>query len=306
MSVTSQPVVSPQTQPRFFSAWFLLIGANILWATSYVVGKYALEGTSVTMMLALRMLLSAGILLPFLIFKRGSLRLTWRDVPQLALLSFVGFVLNKLLEFWGLHLTTASDVALLITGESIFTAILSWLILREAVRRRSIIALVIGFFGVYLIVGQGLIPRLPEGGVWRIVGNLLVLVGLLVEAFYSVRGKVLLEKHSTFLITAASIVGSVVFWAPVAGGEFILTGGQMPGLVSWLAIAWLALFCTVLPYLAWFRALEKIDGSLASASLFIQPLLGTALAIIFLHEQLTWSTIIGGVLIIVSVYLISR
>jgi len=44
----------------------------------------------------------------------------------------------------------------------------------------------------------------------------------------------------------------------------------------------------------------------AASTLFIQPLLGTFLAIVLLHDQLTPMTIVGGILIIISAYLISR
>jgi drug/metabolite transporter (DMT)-like permease len=278
----------------------------MLWATSYVAGKYAMNDVSPTMMLALRMILSACILLPLLFIRRKDLRLSWKDLPQLAFLSLIGFVLNKLLEYGGLNLTTASDVALLITGESLFTALLSWVLLHETFRTRSLLALLPGILGVYLIVEQGVLPNLPGGGgLWRFVGDVLVILSLLIEAFYSVRGKTLLLRHSPLLITAASIVGSVLVWAPVAGGELLL-GGHLPTISTWLSIAWMALFCTVLPYLGWFAGLAKIEGSLASATLFVQPLMGTLLAIVLLHDQLTPATITGGLLIIVSVYLISR
>ena len=49
-----------------------------------------------------------------------------------------------------------------------------------------------------------------------------------------------------------------------------------------------------------------VDGSAAASVLFIQPLSGTFLAIVLLHDQLTLMTVLGGILIIVSVYLISR
>jgi drug/metabolite transporter (DMT)-like permease len=307
LSTTSRPTSSSRLPSRHTFSWLLLIGANVLWATSYVTGKFALDGVSLTMMLAMRMLLSALIIFPLLFIRRRDFHITWKDLPQLALLSFIGFVVNKLLEFGGLNLATALDVALLITSESLFTALLSWILLREPFRKQSLLALVLGMFGVYLVVEQGLLPNLPAGGgIWRIIGDLLVILALLMEAFYSVRGKTLLVKHSPLLITAASIVGSMLFWLPVAGGELLFAGGHLPGPGAWLAIAWLALFCTVLPYLAWFQGLAKVNGSLASATLFIQPLLGTLLAVIFQHDSLTPATIIGGLLIIVSVYLISR
>ncbi len=281
--------------------------ANALWACSYVAAKFALRDTSVTMMLALRMGIAALVLLPLLIARRKELNLTRRDLPQLAVLALVGFVINKLFEYGGLALTTASDVALLITSESIFTAALSWLLLRERFKPMTGFALLLGLMGVYLIVERSLVPNIPAGGgALRILGDLLVVLALLIEAFYTVRGKALLVKHPPLLITAASIVGSVVFWAPVAGWELLSSGWHPLGLEAWLGVGWMALMSTVIAYLAWFQGLTRINGSAAASTLFIQPLLGTVLAIVLLHDQLTPMTIVGGMLIVVSVWLISR
>ncbi len=289
------------------SSWWFLIMANVLWATSYVTAKFVLQSLSVTMMLALRLGLAALILLPLLIVKRKEFHLTYRDILQLGLLALVGFIVNKVLEFGGLALSTASDVALLITSESLFTAALSWLLLREPFKWSMLISLLVGLFGVYLIVEQGLIPTLsPVGGLSQLIGNLLVVLALFSEAFYTVRGKSMLSKHSPLLVTAAAIVGSMFFWGPVAGWEVLHSGWPHLDVASWFSIGWLALMATVVAYLAWFYGLSKVEGSLAASTLFIQPLLGTLFAVLLLHEPLTLSTIGGGVLIIMSVYVLSK
>lgn len=285
----------------------LLILANVLFATGYIAAKFLLQNLSVIIMLALRIGIAAMILLPLLIAKRHSLHLTRRDLPQLALLVLAGFVVNNLLEYGGLALTTAADVSLLITSESIFTALLACWLLREKFKRTTGVALVIGSLGMYLIIEQSLFPNLPSGGgALRILGDLLVMVGLISESFYTVRGKVLLAKHPAFLITAASLVGSLVFWIPLASWAVLASGWHPLNLASWLALGWLAVMSTVLAYLAWFQGLAKIEGSKAASVLFLQPLVGTFLAVVLLHEQLTIWTIVGGILILVSVYLISR
>ena len=299
-------VTGASSSSRHIGSWLLLILANILWASSYSAAKFVLRDTSVIMMNSLRMILSALILLPILIAGRKQMHLTRHDLPQLALLALIGFVINKMLEFGGLSLTTASDVALLISGESIFTAAFSWLLLRERVRPLTVCALVAGFAGVYLIIERSLLPTLPSGGgVWRMVGDLLVVLALAFEALYTVRGKALLIKHSPLLITAAAIVGSTVFWIPLAGWNILVQGWHPLSLAAWLGIGWLAIGVTVIAYLSWFQGLTTIDGSVAASTLFIQPLLGTLLAVILLHDQLTPLTLVGGALIIVSVYLIS-
>src|SRR6266852_1334541 len=134
----------------------------------------------------------------------------------------------------------------------------------------------------------------------------LALLALIFEAFYTIRGKARLVKHPPLLITSAAIVGSVIFWLPVAGWEIASTGWRPLGLTAWLAVGWLALMSTVVGYLAWFQGLANVDGSAAASALFIQPLLGTTLAIVLLHDQLTPMTIAGGILIVIGVSVISR
>ena len=304
---TAQSSTSPSSSPRHTFSWFLLILANTLWATSYVAGKFILQDISVTMLNALRMCLASLFLIPLLLYKRKEIRLTWRDVPQLLLLALTGFVITKLLEYGGLALTTASDVALLISSESVFTAVFAWLLLRERFRLLHVGLMLIGLLGVYLIVERSFIPNIPSGGsVWRIFGDLLVVLALLFEAFYTIRGKSLLAKHSPLLVVSAAIVGSTVFWLPLAGWEILSFGWHPLSMLGWMSLGWMALVTTVFGYLAWFQGLTKVDGSAAAITLFIQPLLGTALAVILLHEQLTPITILGGVLIVASVFLLSR
>ena len=54
------------------------------------------------------------------------------------------------------------------------------------------------------------------------------------------------------------------------------------------------------------QALTQVDASSAAPFLFIQPLLGAVIAILLLGEQLTWATVAGGALIVISVSLVSR
>jgi drug/metabolite transporter (DMT)-like permease len=63
---------------------------------------------------------------------------------------------------------------------------------------------------------------------------------------------------------------------------------------------------TSLAHLAKFQGFSQLYDSIVAATLFIQLLPATLLAIVLLKGQPTFMTIIGGLLIIVSVYMISR
>jgi drug/metabolite transporter (DMT)-like permease len=245
------------------------------------------------------------LLLPVLLFGRGRMRIRRRDLPRLALLCVLGFVLNKAAEYTGLSLTTASDNALLIASESIFTALLGWLVLREPLRRHSAAGLLFGAFGVYVVIMQGLNPPHLGGGT-RLAGDLLVLLALVFESLYTVVGKASLARYPGLLITAASITGSMAVWLPASAIDVAHSGlPHMTG-ITWVSVIYMAVFPTVLAYLGWMLALRHVDAASAATTLFLQPLVGTGLAILLLGEHPSWGTLGGGLCIIAGVWLAGR
>ena len=288
-------------------AFLTLVLANVLWAGTYTAGKIALRYLSPVELNALRFTLAALMLSPVL--ARG-----WRRLPRdrrslltLAFLTLLGFVLNKTFEYVGLSLSTASDVALLIATESIFTALLSWTLLRERVTGAGVAALAVGLLGVYLIIERGVAPNLGGGGgAARVVGDLLVVLSLLIEAGYTVKGKSTLAAVPPLLFTATTITGSLVVWLPAGAVAVAHSGWPHVPLQGWLAVLYMAAIATVAGYYLWFRGLTVLDGSAAAPVLFIQPLLGATLAILLLHDVVTWATLVGGALIGASLLLVMR
>lgn len=290
-------------------AFGLLILGNALWAGTYAAGKVVLARLSFVELNALRFTLATILLLPVLWSGRAILRreLSHRgSLRDLARLVFLGFVLNKAFEYEGLSLSTAVDVALLIATESIFTTVLSWIVLDEAVTSSGIAALLVGVAGVYLVVARGLIPDLSgPTGVSRIVGDLLVIFALIFEAGYTVGGKASLERIPPLLLTAFSVAGSLVVWIPAGAIAVIHSGMPTMTTSAWLAVGYMAAFATVGGYWMWLRGLSVIEASAAAPFLFIQPLLGAALGVILLGESLTWATIAGAILILASLAIIA-
>jgi drug/metabolite transporter (DMT)-like permease len=288
-------------------AFVALTLANICWAGTYAAGKIALGTLSPIELNALRFGLAALLLSPVLL--RG-----WRSIPRdratlgaLGLAILLGWILNKTFEYTGLALSTASDVALLISTESLFTALLSWTLLRERVTRAGIAALIVGMAGAYLVVARGLLPDLGgQASLTRIAGDLLVVFSLLLEAGYTVRGKSALDRVPPLLFSAATLTGSLVVWLPAGALVVAHSGWPQISVAQWIALLYMAVFSTAAAYWLWFRGLRVLDASAAAPTLFIQPLLGAALAIWLLHDSLTWATAAGAGLIVLSLLLVAR
>lgn len=288
-------------------AFLTLILANALWAGTYTAGKVALNRLSPVELNALRFTLASLMLAPVLIRGWRQIPLDRRSLFMLARLTLLGFVLNKAFEYLGLALSTASDVALLIATESLFTAVLSWTLLRERISRLGVAALLVGLAGAYLIVARGLVPTFDPGhSDTRILGDVIVVLSLLIEAGYSVLGKSALTTVPPLLFTSITITGSLFVWIPAGLISVAQSGWPRMTPNTWLAVLYMAAIATVAGYWLWFRGLRVLDGSTAAPTLFIQPLLGAALAIWILHDTVTWATLLGGVLIGASLLLVMR
>jgi drug/metabolite transporter (DMT)-like permease len=285
-------------------AVLILAASNCLWAGSYVAGKDALANWPVASLNMLRFTIAGVALAPYLWANRRRLPRGRGDQARLAAMCLLGFIGNKAFEYWGLSLSNATDMALLIAAEALVTVLLSVLLLKERVRAVQAGGLLAGGFGVYLVVVGGLRPPSAFGG-QQAVGNLLIIVSLVMEAGFTIVGKTVADRYPPFLITAAVVVGSLVAWWPA--GLLQLSGAGWPA-PTWAVIGgglYLGLITTVVGYWAWFYGLQRVMPGAMAPLLFIQPLVGTALAVALRGERPGAATLLGGAMVLMGVFLVA-
>jgi drug/metabolite transporter (DMT)-like permease len=286
----------------------MLIASNVIFAGAYVSGKFGLTTLSPVTLNALRFVLASALLAPIVWRERRQLRRMSRaDAVTLAGISILGFVFNKLLEYEGVNLSTASDSALLISGETIFTAGLAWIVLRERASWLRGALLALGLGGTYLIVERGIMPHIVTGNGMldlRIIGDALFVLSLAFEAVASITSKRLTGRFSPLFVTAVTVVGSLTLWLPAGAWDIGAHGLRLTWL-SFGGVVYLAVM-TAVGYFLWFAGLQLIEGSAAAATLFVQPLVGTLLAVVVLHDRLSIFMFLGGLCILISVWGISR
>ncbi len=282
----------------------LLCIINLMWGSSWVVTKLALEEMSPVQLGGWRMIVSGILLLPWLARGLRDGGITGRGLPWLVVLGFTGFVAPKALNLWGIDLSTAINASLLMAVEPLLTLAMARLWLGERLTRRKLLGLLLGGSGGYLLIARGF--RLPDFSVAAVVGDLIFTLGLAMEALYSVWGKATLRRHSPLNITAAAIVTSMVFWIPAVAADGALNGWPAPSWVGLAAILFLALGCTVFAYLVWLYLLGRMEAGVAGMTLLLQPLFGALLSAAVLGERLPPAAALGGALVMLSLYLVMR
>ena len=287
-----------------------LVGINVLWGSTYVVAKVAMEQISPTLLAVLRFVIATAVLWLLLFGLRarrgGHAALLGGVAPadrrRLLALGAVGIGVAYLLEYPGLYLTTATDASLMIIGEVLFTTVLAALLLREPLGASRVAGIVFGATGVaVLVLGHLGGDETGGAGVARAGGDLLILAALALQALYTVLGTGQSRRYHPLLVVAWAYTGSLVVWIPVLAWHLWWRPWPSVDAVGVLGVVHLALVASVFCFLVWFAVSRHVGAGIAALSLFVQPLVGATLGVVALGEAVTASTLVGGLLVLVAI-----
>ncbi|MDX1612111.1 MAG: DMT family transporter, partial [Candidatus Thermoplasmatota archaeon] len=259
------------------TAYGALVGAQLLFATLPVAGKFGLDQVHFLVFSLVRMsgaavLLAVGVM----VFLRPKLP-AWADVGRLGVYALFGIVINQILFLWGLSLTTATNAALIITTIPVITYAMAVAFGDERLDVRRGIGILVALSGVLVLLD----PRGADLSNEHLWGNLLVLVNSVSYGLYLVISRPMLQKLHPLTMTAwLFVLGTLVTW-PIA----LLVVGW-PGTTAtwsisreaWLVLGYIVLGPTVGTYAFNLTALSRLSSSTVAAFIYLQPVVGVFLA----------------------------
>jgi drug/metabolite transporter (DMT)-like permease len=141
-----------------------------------------------------------------------------------------------------------------------------------------------------------------------LVGNLLILGGCLGSSFYNVYCKGLMRRFTEIEILIFSYVTASLASVPLLMWRepLALRSFQQFDWQSWVSFAFLALFMYGASMLLFFKALQHLDVTTASTSLYLVPLFGVLLAATVLGERLNLLTVVGAAIVLIATVLVVR
>ncbi|MGQ0721288.1 MAG: DMT family transporter [Candidatus Eiseniibacteriota bacterium] len=279
--------------------------AVIAWGISFVATKVALvELTPVTLIFS-RFGLGVVLLHGILALRGASLLPGRTHFYALGLMGFVGVFVHQLLQVHGLERTTAVRTGWLIGLIPIWSAVLAAVLLRERFGPVRAAGLALGFGGAVLVVTRGRLSgdflALPQT-----TGDFLILASTVNWALYSVIGRGTLRTLGATRATAGAMLLGWILLLPLYVRESGWT--QLAGLSAsgWAALLFLGVVCSGFAYLFWYGGLERLDATRVSSYLYIEPLVTLAAAVAVLGEPVAGTTIAGGLLVLLGVWLVQR
>jgi drug/metabolite transporter (DMT)-like permease len=287
---------------------FEAVLAIILWGISFITIKIALEEISPVTLIVMRFTIGATIigaaagLRGEWTGKSTSQGLSFRDLPLLALVGFLGITLQQLLQVAGQALATASVAGLLASTAPAFTLLLAAVFLGERHGWRQFVGVGFALTGSALVITNGQ-PAAISLADFKTQGSLLVLSSSLMWAVFTIMTRNIAPGKPAMSLTASLFLFGTFFALPL----FIYQQGWKElsdlSLLGWFSILFTAILCTGAAYLLNTHALKYIPASRVASIQMLEPVVVVIAAAFILNETLSLPAAVGGAAILGGVFL---
>ena len=272
-----------------------LFALAALWGGSFIFMRLGAGEFGALPLAWLRVAGAALVLLPLLIARRelGELRAHWKPILVVGItnsaLPFALFAYAALTISAGLS-------AIFNAATPLFGAVFAWLWLKDRLGTPRVIGLVIGFAGVsWLAVGKAGVPVAASSA----AAGLAVLACIAASISYGFAAN-FTKRHLTgvrpMAVAAGSQLGAAVVLAVPAWWAWPAAN---PGGAAWLMVGVLAVACTGIAYVMYFRLIAHVGPANAITVTFLVPAFAVGWGALFIGERPTAAMLAGcGVILI--------
>ena len=285
--------------------WLLVWFLGVIWGTSFLWIKIAVEEISPVMLVGYRTLFaSIGLGLIWLLTKKNY-TVKWADVRGRMLDFLVMGALNISIPWvmisWAEQFIDSGIASILNSAMPLFTILISPIFIADdRITLPKIFGLLTGFIGVIILMS----PSIREGWTSGLAGQA---VALLATVFYAAgtvyarkRGHGLPAQLQAFLQLS---MGSLIIWVVALFIERPIVLPALP--ITWVATLWLGLLGSCLAYIIYFKLLHEIGPTRMSMVTYIPPLVGVLLGVVFLGELFHWQALFGALLILSGISIVN-
>ncbi len=298
---------TPDHPSRWTGPLFAIVGVlGFSFKAILVKLAYAWHPVDAVTLLALRMIFAAPLFVAMAWWagRRPEAspfrRRDWRDI---VLLGFIGYYLASLLDFTGLAYISAGLERLVLFMYPTMVVLLSAILLKQRITRRSVLALLLSYGGIALVFLHDLTLAGDPHALWT--GGALVFGSALFHALYLVGAGNVIARVGSMRFIAWAMLASTVFVLL----QFVLTRDigmlRVPASIYAVSLA-MAVFSTVLPTWLIAEAIRRIGANTSSLVGSLGPVFTIGLSAMILGEAVHGIQLAGAALVLVGVALVTR
>ena len=287
-----------RTQELRAEAWLLLV--VLIWAANYPLAKWAISGMDVAIFNAIRFVVAA-LVTTSIFFSQASWtpidRGGWRRILTTGL---VAHVFYQVIFLWGLSMTSAGNVAVLLATSPLWTLFINAKLHREKIQKIMWFGMAISLAGITLIiVGSG---KNIEFGGSAILGDLISLMAAMLWGLHTNLQKPLVLNYSVFQVTFLMLA--------VGGTGLSLIALPKAVTFLWSSTPWTYYAAAIssgaisigIGNILWSNGVKRLGPGRTSNFNNLIPVLAFIISYLTLHEEISLIQVIGVVVTIVGVW----
>lgn len=283
-----------------YSGMSLAVLAAVIWSGNFIVARGVSSHIPPVSLAFFRWLTASVILFPFCI--RGFLKqrsIVYANLKYFFWIALMGITLFNTCIYVAGHYSQAINLALIGTTSSpVFSLILAAIFLRERITANRLIGLLICIAGILYLLSGGNVHhlitlRFSKGDWW-------VLAGGMCFAIYNILVRIKPPAISPFNFLLVNFSFGTILLFPL----FLIERSVTPP-IQWttdlgLIIAYLGLGASVISYLCWNAAINRLGAARTAIFGNLIPVCSVLEAVLLLHEKITVIHIISGSIVILG------
>ena len=287
---------------RLPAAYGAAVFAILIWGGTPAATKFAVEAIDPVLAGVLRTIIAGAIVLPIAVYRRMPMPGNSREWGLLGLMILGVFVIFPLFFSYGIKQTSTAHAALINAAIPIFTGAFGAVAERRIPGRLWGVGVAMAFGGVTMLIflKQGA----SDGAtVW---GDVLCVISSMGSGLGYVAGARLSLRIGSPAATFWGLgFGALALW-PVLLIFHDTTDFSMVPITGIVAVAYQALFSSILAFLAWYWALSN-GGIVRMAPIqFSMPIISLSLAVLLFGETLSVPLILSAVIIVLGIAVSQR
>ncbi|WBX75553.1 EamA family transporter [Tenacibaculum ovolyticum] len=274
----------------------------VIWGSTYLFNKIAVTEIPPLYLGGIRFFTAGTLIMIIAKSMKISIKLTKRQFVNSVIAAFLFLVYGNGVFVWALKYVDSGFAALLAATQPLFVLFLLRLLDGQRMQRKSIIGVLFGIFGMYLLVSQKEIST-SEGSVLGI---------------FMILSCVLSWSYGTVFVSKADLPKNYL----VSTGYQMLIAGFLLGMSSlifketWISplnwtlktqgsLLFLIIFGGIIAFTSFNYLLKVVSPEKVATSAYVNPIIALILGWKFLNEELTTQSVVASIVLLTGVYFIT-
>lgn len=277
-----------------------LCWVSFFWGTTWIASKEGVRHMPALQLAGIRQLIAGSLYIAFFL----SIKEPWPKGKQwksIFILSLLNFALSNGLSTWGVKYITSGLGAIIGAMVPLWIVFIS-IFKGERITRLTVFGILICFAGVCVIFYEHLADFLQPDFQFGIVLSVTATITWAFGTLYTKKKAASFNPY--FSLGLQMFISSIFIFAFTGATGMSIKVSEIPA-SAWWPIVYLVVFGSILTFIAFIYALQKLPTELSSLYAYINPIIAVLLGALLFDEPLSFAIIVGGGITLTGLYLIN-